>query len=57
LAEDGQILVTRRILAATENAARFEELGEIVLKGLARPVAVANVVGFSAAQTERGDVA
>jgi class 3 adenylate cyclase/CheY-like chemotaxis protein len=46
-AEDGQILVTRRIAAATEDAARFVNLGEIALKGLVRPVAVANVVSLS----------
>ena len=46
MAEDGQILVTRRIVAATEAAARFEPLGEIALKGLVRPVAVANVVSL-----------
>ena len=48
VAEDGQILVTRRIAAATESAARFETLGEIALKGLVRPVAVANVVSLFA---------
>jgi adenylate cyclase len=47
MAEDGQILVTRRIAAAAESAARFETLGEIALKGLVRPVAVANVVSLS----------
>ena len=47
MAEDGQILVTRRIAAAVESAARFETLGEIALKGLVRPVAVANVVSLS----------
>jgi len=46
-AEDGQILVTRRIAAAAEDAARFDDLGEIALKGLVRPVAVANVVNLS----------
>jgi hypothetical protein len=39
--------VTRRIVAAAESAARFETLGEIALKGLVRPVAVANVVSLS----------
>jgi class 3 adenylate cyclase len=57
LAEDGQILVTRRIVAAIEPMTRFEPLGEIVLKGLARPVAVANVVGLSTTHIERGDAA
>jgi len=46
MAESGQILVTRRIVAAVENAARVEPLGDFAVKGLARPVAVANVVGL-----------
>jgi class 3 adenylate cyclase len=44
MAEDGQILVTRRIAAAVGEAARVEPLGEVALKGLVRPVAVANVM-------------
>jgi class 3 adenylate cyclase/AmiR/NasT family two-component response regulator len=48
MAEDGQILVTWRIVAAIEGAARVEPLGEIALKGLVRPVAVGNVVSLSA---------
>jgi class 3 adenylate cyclase/CheY-like chemotaxis protein len=47
MAESGQILVTRRIVAATESTARYETLGEIALKGLVRPVAVANVVSLT----------
>jgi class 3 adenylate cyclase/AmiR/NasT family two-component response regulator len=47
MAEDGQILVTRRIAAAAEGAARLETLGEIALRGLVRPVAVAKVVSLS----------
>ena len=42
-ARDGQILVTRRIAAAIDNLAEFEALGDLALKGLSRPVAVANV--------------
>jgi len=48
MADDGQILVTLRIVTGTEGAARCETLGEIALKGLVRPVAVANVVSLSA---------
>ncbi len=42
-AQDGQILVTRRIAAAVEGVAEFEPLGDLALKGLSRPVAVLNV--------------
>jgi len=48
MAEDGQILVTWRIVAAIEGTAMVEPLGEIALKGLVRPVAVGNVVSLSA---------
>jgi adenylate cyclase len=47
MAEDGQILVTGRIAAAVESAARFAPLGEIALKGLVRPVAVTNVLSLA----------
>ncbi|MGH7063220.1 MAG: adenylate/guanylate cyclase domain-containing protein [Stellaceae bacterium] len=47
-AKDGQILVTRRIVAALDGVARCEPLGDMTLKGLSRPVAVANVVAFGA---------
>jgi adenylate cyclase len=42
-AQDGQILVTRRIAAAIDELADFESLGDLALKGLSRPVAVSNV--------------
>jgi adenylate cyclase len=42
-AKDGQILVTRRIAAAIDSIAEFEPLGDLVLKGLSRPVPVLNV--------------
>jgi adenylate cyclase len=57
MAEDGQILVTRRIAAAIENVVRFEPLGDVALKGLSRPVTVANVVDISALKPEPGDAA
>jgi adenylate cyclase len=43
-AKDGQILVSSRIAEAVEAAARLEDLGNLELKGLRRPVAVFNVV-------------
>jgi class 3 adenylate cyclase len=45
-AKDGQILVTHRVAAALDGLAKLEPLGDIVLKGLSRPVGVLNVHGF-----------
>jgi adenylate cyclase len=42
-AQDGQILVTRRIAAAIADLAEFDPVAELSLKGLSRPVAVLNV--------------
>ena len=42
-AEDGQILVTRRIATAVDRLAEFEPVGDLALKGLSRPVAALNV--------------
>jgi adenylate cyclase len=43
-AKDGQILVSSRIAGAVEAMARLEDLGNLELKGLRRPVAAFNVV-------------
>jgi class 3 adenylate cyclase len=48
-AEDGQILVSKRVAGAVEPIARIEEIGDIMLKGLAQPVSVYNVTGLSPA--------
>jgi class 3 adenylate cyclase len=45
-AKDGQILITQRGAAAIDSFTELEPLGEIVLKGLSRPVAVLNVVSL-----------
>lgn len=42
-AQDGQILVSERVAAAVEEIAALEPIGEVQLKGLARPVAARNV--------------
>jgi class 3 adenylate cyclase len=42
-ADDGQILVSRRVAAAIEGSARLDEIGEVALKGLTQAVAVYNV--------------
>jgi adenylate cyclase len=48
-AENGQILVPRRIAAAIDKVAEFEPLGDLALKGLSRPVAVLNVRNVASA--------
>ena len=45
-AKDGQILVTQRVAAAIDNLAELQQLGDIALKGLSRPIAVLNVSGL-----------
>src|SRR5205823_13423456 len=50
-AEDGQILVSKRVAGAVEGIARLEEIGDIMLKGLAQPVSVCNVAGLDPAAT------
>ena len=42
-AKDGQILVSSRIAGEVEAVARLEDLGNLDLKGLRRPVAAFNV--------------
>ena len=46
-AKDGQILITGRVAAALGTAASLEDLGNLELKGLSRPVAAFNVVQSS----------
>jgi len=43
-AKDGQILVSSRVARAVEAVATLEDLGNLELKGLRRPVAAFNVV-------------
>src|SRR5207237_2150702 len=43
-AKDGQILISSRIAEAVEGVARLEDLGNLELKGLRRPVAAFNAV-------------
>ncbi len=45
-AKDGQILVTQRVAAAIDKLAELQQLGDIALKGLSRPIAVLNVSGL-----------
>ncbi len=43
-AKDGQILISSRVARAVEAVARLEDLGNVELKGIRRPVAAFNVV-------------
>jgi class 3 adenylate cyclase len=52
-AKDGQILVTQRVAAAGDGLAEFERLGDLVLKGLSRPLAVLNVLGLGSSRERR----
>jgi class 3 adenylate cyclase len=42
-AKSGQILIDGKVLAAVESLAELEEIGEITLKGVQRPVLTHNV--------------
>lgn len=48
-ARPGQILVSQRVYAEVEAIAELEPVGELLLKGLARPVTAFNVVGLKEA--------
>jgi adenylate cyclase len=52
-AKDGQILVSSHIAEAVEAVARLEDLGNLELKGLRRPVAAFNVVHSTSAADAR----
>ena len=52
-AKDGQILVSSRIAEAVETVARLEDLGNLELKGLRRPVAAFNVMQSTSAADAR----
>jgi adenylate cyclase len=56
-AKDGQILISSRIAEAVEAVARLEDLGNLELKGLHRPVAVFNVVQSTSPAEARPDLA
>src|SRR5258707_6477250 len=47
-AQDGQILVSRRVAIAVEDDAALEEIGDLALKGLSQAVGVYNVVAVDA---------
>lgn len=46
-AQDGQILVSDRVLPLVKELIKAEPIGELALKGIQRPVAVSQVVGMS----------
>jgi class 3 adenylate cyclase/CheY-like chemotaxis protein len=47
-AQGGQVLITSRVAAATEELIQAEEVGALSLRGLSRPVPTLNVVGLRA---------
>jgi class 3 adenylate cyclase len=51
-ARPGQILITPRVHAATEQLAVAEPVGELALRGFARPVRAFNVVGLHPVEVE-----
>jgi adenylate cyclase len=44
-AQDGQILLSKRVAAAVEGIVTLDEIGNLALKGLSQAIAVYNVVG------------
>ena len=46
-AKGGQILTDQKTIAAIENIAEIEALGELYLKGLVRPVRAFNIIGIN----------
>jgi adenylate cyclase len=52
-AKDGQILISSRVARAVEAVARLEDLGNLELRGLRRPVAAFNVVHSTSAVDAR----
>lgn len=52
-AKDGQILITSRVARAVEAVAKLEDLGNLELRGLRRPVAAFNVVQSTSAADAR----
>jgi class 3 adenylate cyclase len=55
-AKDGQILISSRVARAVEAMARLEDLGNLELKGLRRPVAAFNVVQRTSPAEARPDL-
>jgi adenylate cyclase len=47
-AKPGQILVSKRLLAATGELFEAESVGELALKGMQRPVTAFNILGTNA---------
>jgi class 3 adenylate cyclase len=55
-AKDGQILVSSRIAGAVEAVVKLEDLGNLELKGLRRPVAAFNVVKSTSVADARANL-
>jgi len=48
-AQAGQILITRRVMSATENVVAAERVGDVALRGFSRPFTVFDVTGYKPA--------
>ena len=55
-AKDGQILISSRVARAVEAVAVLEDLGNVELRGLRRPVAAFNIVQRTSAADARPDL-
>ena len=53
-AKNGEILVTSRIATVVANTDEFTDIGQLSLKGLSRPLAVANVTALKSIGEETG---
>ena len=51
-AEPGQILVSPRVFAATDGLVAYEPVGELALRGFARPVRAYSLVSLREAEVE-----
>jgi class 3 adenylate cyclase/CheY-like chemotaxis protein len=56
-AKDGQIVIAQRTCTAIQQQAEIEDLGELSLKGLNRPIPAYHVVGWKADQSASGATA
>jgi adenylate cyclase len=54
-AKDGQILVSQRVATAVEGLAKTRPMGELALKGLARPVVTFDVLGLEVGHRREAD--
>jgi len=49
-AKAGQILISRRVVAVTDDLFEVEPVGELTLKGFQRPISACNVLGVKTSE-------